>query len=502
MWSGIGVAIAVLALLGATIGYSIYRNDQIHHIAVGNLNKTGSSGIEDILLIGSTSRCVLKTQNAAFGLCSQGVTGINSDVIMVLRLDPKDHRVSLLSFPRDTFLPNARPDETNRIDSALLYGPTQLVSVIEQDFGIPINHFVELNFDSFQGVVNALGGIDMYFPDRLKDSYSSLNIKRTGCIHLNGFEALAVVRARHLQYEVKGKWYYDGSGDIGRIERDHEFLLVLASALAKRSLGNPITDNALFGAIAPQLVVDDGFSLRDMVDLVLTYHKVSVNKTPELTLPVLIDPSSTYLYDGANYGYIVFPSEPQDQLAIDKFMKTPVAGKNLKTSQVTVFVEGGIGSPSATAATAAQLKALGFDVIGTKELTPVGPISETDVLYTPGNLGPGEHVLAALSGAVALGQQKSSNGADVTVVTGSNFLVHTPTPKVVSSKKATKAVASTETVSSAQLVAMIETSLLTSSITQNLEAPTPSKQTLEPYDPRACPPKKLHKNVKKATAKS
>ncbi len=45
-------------------------------------------GTENILLVGSTDRCALKVQNAAYGLCSQGVNGVNSDVVMILHLDP------------------------------------------------------------------------------------------------------------------------------------------------------------------------------------------------------------------------------------------------------------------------------------------------------------------------------------------------------------------------------------------------------------------------------
>jgi LCP family protein required for cell wall assembly len=508
MWSGIGVLIAIIVLLCGAVGYSMYRNDQIHHIPVRNLNTTQSNGIQDILLIGSTSRCALKVQNAAFGTCAQGVTGVNSDVIMVLRLDPKTHRVALLSFPRDTFLPNARPDQTNRIDSALAYGPSQLVNAIEQDFGIPINHFVELNFDSFQGVVNALGGIDMYFPDPLKDAYSTLNIKRTGCIHLSGFEALAVVRARHLQYEVDGKWYYDGSGDIGRIERDHEFLRVLAGALAKRSLGNPIVDNDLFGAISPQLTVDNGFSLHDIVNLVLTYHHIDAAAVPQLTLPVRIDPSSTYRYEGYNYGYIVFPSEPQDQLTIAQFMKASMPGHALSPKKVTVFIEGGIGSSSATKATSAKLQGLGFKIIGSSEVSPVGPVAETDVLYTPGHLAEGERVLDSLAGAVALGEQKKSNGAEVTVVTGSTFSVRdatSTTTRVTSNASLTHTRTNSALANdsaSAELVAMIESAVLRSAITQNLEPSTSSHQTLAPYDPRACPIKRHLKKVAKKTKTS
>src|SRR5208283_2702657 len=99
----------------------------------------------------------------------------------ILHLNPSVPSVSILSIPRDLFVPNARADGANKIDAALVEGPSQLVAAIEEDFGIPIQHYVELNFDSFANVVNALGGISMYFPEPVYDAYSGLNIQSTGC---------------------------------------------------------------------------------------------------------------------------------------------------------------------------------------------------------------------------------------------------------------------------------------------------------------------------------
>ena len=88
-------------------------------------------------------------------------------------------------------------------------------------------------------------------PDRVYDAQSGLNITTPGCHELNGFEALALVRARHMNYWENGVEEYDGSGDLGRIVRDHEFLRILASAVSARGLGNPLVDNDLLGEIAP-----------------------------------------------------------------------------------------------------------------------------------------------------------------------------------------------------------------------------------------------------------
>ncbi len=234
-WVGGTLLLVIVLIAGAAAGYGWYLNHEIHRIDLKNLTsapvKGADAGTENILMIGSTDRCALKVQNPAYGLCSQGVNGVNSDVVMILHLNPANGTLSILSIPRDLFVPNARSDGANKIDAALFQGPDQLINAIEEDFGIPIQHFVELNFDSFINVVNALGGIKMYFPEPVFDAYSGLNIQTTGCIALNGTQALQVVRARHLQYKGPGVtttdpnyWPQENQSDLARIRRDHEFL--------------------------------------------------------------------------------------------------------------------------------------------------------------------------------------------------------------------------------------------------------------------------------------
>ena len=202
------LALVLVLVGGAAAGYGWYLNHEIHRIDLRNLTsapvKGDDAGTENILMIGSTDRCALKVQNPAYGLCSQGVNGVNSDVVMILHLNPANHSLSILSIPRDLFVPNARSDGANKIDAALYQGPDQLIAAIEEDFGIPIQHFVELNFDSFINVVQALGGIKMYFPEPVYDAYSGLNIQTTGCLSLNGTQALQVVRARHSSTRAPG----------------------------------------------------------------------------------------------------------------------------------------------------------------------------------------------------------------------------------------------------------------------------------------------------------
>ena len=431
----LSISFGVLVLLGALVtgagvAYVAYRNHQIHRVAVKHLAKEATKGPEvgtqTFLMIGSTSRCVLNGKQAgAFGSCAEGVTGVNSDVIMLLRADQADHTVKILSIPRDLVLENVRPGEFHKVDAALADGPSQLVAVIEQDFGIPINHFVELNFDSFQGVVNAIGGIRMYFPTPEKDLYSSLDITTAGCHLLNGFQALAVVRSRHLEYGSHLQ-YYDGSGDLGRIIRDHEFLRVLAAQVASHGLGDPISDNSLIGSIAPRLTVDSGLSITDMIDLLLAFHGTDPSSVPQWTMPNR-ELFQDYIYQGYDYGSVVFPSYPQDQKTIDAFLgltKPPSA--SLAPTSVSVSVVDGNADPAGTASLQEKLSALGFRVSSGGSQTPVGTPSEAIVYYRPGHLAQAQRVMDSLSGVVSMAQGPTVGGADVTIVTGSAFSVVMP----------------------------------------------------------------------------
>ena len=498
----------ILLVVGTVVGYGWYLNHQIHRVDVKNLTPgatTGAdAGTENILMIGSTSRCALKVQNPAYGLCQNGVNGVNSDVIMILHLNPSKRTVSILSIPRDLFLPNTRtgPDGAYKIDAALYQGQSQLINVIREDFGIPIQHSVELNFDTFANVVNALGGINMYFPMPVFDAYSGLNVPAPGCIHLDGYRALQVVRSRHLQYKGPGVttnnhayWPHEVNSDLGRINRDHEFLRVLAAEVAKRGLGNPITDLRLVNSIAGQLQFDNGFSTSNMVNLLLTFHAVNINKSPQITLPVSVGPSVSYYYNGFPKGAVEFPAAVPDQQAIDTFLQispntNTMTGAPLPApSSVTVSVLNGSGAYNQAANTESALEALGFRGVGVGNSTPVATQSETLVEYaSPATLGAAETVMHQLSGAVTLVEAPTADGAQVTVVTGTQFGVNAPSSASSGTSSASSGTSSgsTSTSSGSTSTSTTQGSPGTAAAAAGFQPPSPSNPSLTPWDPRAC----------------
>ncbi len=121
------VFLVIVLIAGAAAGYGWYLNHEIHRISLHNLSdaptKGADAGEENILMIGSTSRCALTVQNPAYGLCSQGVNGVNSDVVMILHLDPANSTLSILSLPRDLFVPNAGPTGPTRSMRRCTKGP-------------------------------------------------------------------------------------------------------------------------------------------------------------------------------------------------------------------------------------------------------------------------------------------------------------------------------------------------------------------------------------------
>ena len=147
----------------------------------------------------------------------------------------------------------------NKINAAFAVGPNDknpsgtgangVVKTIENTFGIPITHWIVVNFFGLMDAVTSLGGVSMDVPVPIRDygacgpggsftNCSGLNISTTGCQVLTGAQALSLSRSRDFEYYENGYWHSDGSGDIGRIERQD--LLMEAVINKAKSTYNPI----------------------------------------------------------------------------------------------------------------------------------------------------------------------------------------------------------------------------------------------------------------------
>jgi LCP family protein required for cell wall assembly len=315
----------VLVVAGGVYGYLRYRLGQVKSINCATCAAVADGAPYNVLLVGSDSR-VGNTGSAsrAFGSASQ-VGGQRSDTIKILHVDPTSGTARLLSIPRDTYvalsdMPSGSGLATdNKINTAFNDGPGPLVQTIESTFGIPIAHFVIVDFSGVIDLVNSVGGIKLDFPYPVRDNdngnnNSGLNIPQAGCQTLNGNMALALARSRYYEYEERpGYWVYDPSSDLGRIQRQNTIIEAVINK-AKSSY-NPLTINAFLGSIVHDIAKDNGMSSGAMLALAQRYHAFSGSSLQTFTLPTTGGYSSVA-------GDVEVVQEPAAQQVITQFLSS------------------------------------------------------------------------------------------------------------------------------------------------------------------------------------
>jgi LCP family protein required for cell wall assembly len=467
------LALALLAAL-ATAGVDAYAHWRFGQVTKVNLHQAlraptaAQKTSENILIVGNNTRTGLAPQDAQLFGSPQEVGGARSDVTMVLHLDPAKGTASLLSIPRDLFVPlppHSMSGPVGKIDAALNDGPENLVKAITSNLGIPIDHYVSINFDGFQSIVNALGGIDLYFPTPLRDSLSGLNIAQTGCQHLGGFQALAVVRARHLQYFADGKWSTDPLSDLGRIRRDQAFLRVLVHEAKTKGFDNPLRAQATIASVVHQVTIDSGLSFGDMLSLLRTYRGLNPDMVPTATLPISV--ALNYHWKGGAYGDVDMPAEPQDRAVIASFLGTTPAVA--APAAVTLTITDMSGTPGRGSTAAGALRSDGFTVGGVTQIPAPGKSVETVIRYHPGSLAEADTVLARLSGSVMLSADQSVPAGRVALDVGSDVVVGPLSPP-----------AGTAPAPSVRSPSPTPSPQASNSI-------TPAQFPAQSYDPTACP---------------
>lgn len=233
---------------------------------------TNSLRAENFLLTGSDNgACPDAGDGTAGGIGDRGTFGERSDTIMLLRVDPTVNDVAVLSFPRDLWVSIAGTTRQARINSAFdAKDPSRLIRTIDDNFGVPVDHYVNVNLCAFKEIVDSVGGVKIPFLHRTKDDRVGFREVGPGCVELRGSQALAYVRSRSgYKYfdEAKQKWVGDPTGDIGRINRQQDFLRRSMQRALDRASTNPATANALLNVALQRVITDDQITPRDLLTL-------------------------------------------------------------------------------------------------------------------------------------------------------------------------------------------------------------------------------------------
>jgi LCP family protein required for cell wall assembly len=253
--------LVVLGLVGSFL-YARSIFNRIERVEVSGSLTSASSGT-NYLIVGSDSRENVTEEGDAGFNGDEAPGGKRSDTIMLLHLE--GGKAQMLSIPRDLYVPIAGTGESHKINAAYNGGPTRLVDTVTESLGIPVDRYMEVDFVSFAGLVDGLGGITIDFPHPAQDVESGLYVTETGPVKLDGDQALAYVRSRHYTETIDGRQVEDPTADLGRIQRQQKFLTTVFAKLSDTR--NPFALASAASGMAGGLRIDDEMSLFDALRL-------------------------------------------------------------------------------------------------------------------------------------------------------------------------------------------------------------------------------------------
>lgn len=417
---GVGIlgAVVVVALLGA-VGYGAWSYFRVKRVGV-DLTDAADTAPQNYLVVGSDSRARVDESAAgagAFG-AREGATGQRSDSISIARIDPRSDRIDMLSIPRDLWLPIAGTGGKQRINTAYSRSTQTLIDTVEKELGIPVNHFVEVDFVGFQKLIGALGGVPMYFDHPVRDKNSGLQITERGCHVLDGYQGLAFARSRHLEWNNGVRWVSDPSGDLGRMTRQQ--LLARAALGRTRSMG--LTDvgrlKGLVDAGLSSVSLDKALGFDDVFGLSKRFAKFDPDRLQTHSLPVVGARSS----GGAS---IVLLEQAKAQPTLDIFRGKSTSAVTTTTTpppkidQVTVAVRNASGRDGQGRRISFVLGSGGF---GTGDVDSVDQLEERSVIeYPKGSRAMAEIVRPFIVPAPRLRMARSLPAGTVRLVVGQDF---------------------------------------------------------------------------------
>ena len=260
------VTLGLFFLVVSAVGLFVATRQQEASVErVGELDGVmadSQSSFVNYLLVGSDTREGADPNSIDYGgIGDTTETGGNrSDTIIVLHVDNDRDTASIMSIPRDLWvdIPGYGLD---RVNSAYTYGPDVLVQTVQTALGVPINHYIEVDFFSFKDIIGALGGVDMCFDHPTRDLNTGLWIGEPGCYNLGPVMSLAYARSRYYEVNRTGEWEVDGSADLGRVIRQQKFLQAAVAKAAQQMAANPLRASDLINAAVGSLRVDPGTNL-------------------------------------------------------------------------------------------------------------------------------------------------------------------------------------------------------------------------------------------------
>ncbi|MGH3601134.1 MAG: LCP family protein [Pseudonocardiaceae bacterium] len=287
------IAVVILVMIGSAVyvDRSLRRADALADYP-GRLGATAGT---NWLIVGSDSRegltsaeeAQLSTGDAA------AAAGGRTDTIMLMHLPSviSSKEPTLVSLPRDSSVPVPGYGRIKLNATFALGGPALLVQTVEKITGVHVDHYAEIGFGGFAGLVDDVGGVQMCPTKPISDPLAGLKIP-AGCQVLDGAQALGYVRTRHSP-----------RGDLDRVVRQREFLGALVSRISSPAvLLNPLRVGPLVADAPSAITVDNGDHIWSLARLGWAMRSLSSGNAVTTTVPIagfgaVSDGSSAVLWD-------------------------------------------------------------------------------------------------------------------------------------------------------------------------------------------------------------
>ncbi|UNX55383.1 LCP family protein [Georgenia sp. TF02-10] len=229
--------------------------------------EAGRADPVNVLVLGSDSR-ISAGDPSAWAAGAQ-----RTDALMVAQLAGTREHAYVMSIPRDAWV-DVPGHGMNKINAAFSFGgPTLLIQTVEQLTGIPIDHFAVADFESFVALTDELGGVEMKLRSPLEAGGETLG---PGEHRLTGEQALAYVRER---YDLP-------RGDFDRVQRQQYWMRrMLQQADREGKLANPLAVADLLTVVSRGVSVDEGFTVAEMRNLLLSMRDLRIENVQYLTAP-------------------------------------------------------------------------------------------------------------------------------------------------------------------------------------------------------------------------
>lgn len=244
----IGVLLLVIVLVaGGTawwVDSSLNRVDALS----GYEGQIGNTSGANWLLVGNDSREGISEEDGErYAAGDLTDAGARTDTIIVVHVPTFGGKPTMVSIPRDSYV-NVPGYGENKVNAAYaLGGPHLLQQTVEQATGLRMDHYMEIGFDGFGQIVDAVGGVELCPDEPIDDPMAGLNIE-AGCQEMDGPTSLGYVRTR----------YTSAQGDLDRVERQREFLSAVVSKVGSfGTLANPFRSFPLVNAFSDALTVDE-----------------------------------------------------------------------------------------------------------------------------------------------------------------------------------------------------------------------------------------------------